>query len=291
MSAVGDAIPAPPAAASRIPVRPPRVTSEKAISNLVMLVFGVLFTAPLIWLIFGSVDSQAGPTIEWPHFTTANYSAAATSVNLHALLDSFYISVIATIFSTVPAALAAYIFSRRHIPWKGPILLFILMLAGVPVSILIVPVYQVFSKANLLALVPAAVFLGVTSLPFEIWIIKNFFDAVPIELEESARLERAKTRHVLLRIVVPLALPGVAAAAIYGFINAWGNFLVPLVLITAASQQPSPVQIFGFFGGNVIHYGEIAAYSIMYSIPVVILYLGLSRLFRGGFMLGGAVRG
>ena len=186
-----------------------------------------------------------------------------------ALLNSFYISIVATIVSTVPAALAAYAFSRRHIPWKGPLLLFILMLAGVPVAILIVPIYQEFTKLNYLSLVPASIFLGVTSLPFEIWIIKNFIDAVPEELEESARLERAKTHQVLLRIVVPLALPGIAAAAIFGFINAWGNFLVPLVLVTSASQQPAPVAIFGFFGGNVIRYGEIAAYSVIYSVPVV----------------------
>lgn len=275
----------------RIPVRPRRVTSGKAISNAVLFGFGVLFTTPLIWLLFSSIDSGAGPTVEWPHLTLNNFSQAATSLNTHALLNSFYISLIATIVATVPAALAAYIFSRRHIPWKGPILLFILMLAGVPVSILIVPVYQEFTKLNMLSLVPAAVFLGVTSLPFEIWIIKNFIDAVPVDLDESARLERASTLQVLTRVVVPLALPGVGAAAIYGFINAWGNFLVPLVLVTSASQQPSPVTIFGFFGGNVIRYGDIAAYSLMYSVPVVILYLAMSRLFRGGFVLGGAVRG
>jgi multiple sugar transport system permease protein len=149
----------------------------------------------------------------------------------------------------------------------------------------------VFADNNWLSLLPASVFLGVTSLPFEIWIIKNFFDAVPQDLDEAARLERASTTQILMRVVVPLALPGIAAAAIFGFINAWGNFLVPLVLISASSQQPSPVTIFGFFGGNVIRYGDIAAYSIMYSLPVVVLYIGMSRAFRGVFVLGGAVRG
>ena len=274
-----------------IPVRPRRVTSGKAISNGILVALGVLFVTPLLWLIFSSIDSAAGPTIEWPHLTFGNFEAAATSVNVHALLNSLYISAIATVVSTVPAALMAYVFSRRHIPFKGPLLLFILMLAGVPVSILIVPLYQVFADHNWLSLLPASVFLGVTSLPFEIWIIKNFFDAVPQDLDEAARLERASTSQILMRVVVPLALPGIAAAAIFGFINAWGNFLVPLVLISSASQQPSPVTIFGFFGGNVIRYGDIAAYSIMYSLPVVVLYIGMSRAFRGGFVLGGAVRG
>jgi multiple sugar transport system permease protein len=275
----------------RLPVRPRRVTGGKTVSNLILIALGVIFTAPLLWLLFAAFDSKAGPTIEWPHLTFSNFTNAASSVNMNALLNSLYISTIATFVSTVPAAFMAYVFSRRHIPWKGPLLLFILMLAGVPVSILIVPLYQEFANHNWLTLVPASIFLGVTSLPFEIWIIKNFIDAVPQDLEEAARLERANTMQILRRVVVPLAFPGIAAAAIFGFINAWGNFLVPLVLISSSSQQPAPVAIYGFFGGNVIRYGWIAAYAIIYSLPVVVLYVGMSRAFRGGFVLGGAVRG
>jgi multiple sugar transport system permease protein len=274
-----------------LPVRPRRVTGGKTTSNAILVALGVIFTAPLLWLIFASIDSRAGPTIEWPHLTFSNFTGAATTVNMQALLNSFYISGIATFVSTVPAALLAYVFSRRHIPWKGPLLLFILMLAGVPVSILVVPLYQVAADHNWLSLIPASIFLGVTSLPFEIWIIKNFIDAVPQDLDEAAQLERASTLQILTRVVIPLALLGIAAAAIFGFINAWGNFLVPLVLISNAAQQPGPVAIYGFFGGNVIRYGEIAAYAVMYSLPVVVLYVGMSRAFRGGFVLGGAVRG
>jgi len=273
------------------PVQPRRVTGGKAISNVVLLVLGALFLMPLLWLIFASVDSHAGPTIELPRFTLDQFKAAVSGDNLRALLNSLLISTIATIVSTVAAIFAAYAFSRRHIPWRGPALLFILMLAGVPVPILIVPIYELFANYGFLALVPAAIFLGVTSLPFEIWIIKNFIDAVPTDLEEAARLEQANTLQVLLRVVLPVAMPGIAAAVIFGFINAWGNFLVPLILIVASSQQPAPVALFGFFANDVIRYGAMAAYSILYSVPVVILYLALGRFFRGGFVLGGAVRG
>jgi len=285
------AVQSPVATGELIPVRPRRVTSAKTVSNLVMLAFGALFTAPLLWLFFASVDSHASAALAWPHFTLSNFSAAADSGNMQALLNSVYMSVIATLISTVPAALAAYAFSRHHIPWKGPLLLFILMLAGVPVTIMIVPVYEEFSRLNFLSIGPASVFLGVTSLPFEIWIIKNFIDAVPKELEEAARLERAKTRHVLMRVVLPVALPGIGAAAIFGFINAWGNFLVPLVLMPNPAQIPAPVAIYGFFGGNGLRFGPLAAYSIMYSVPILLLYLGMGRLFRGGFAQGGAIRG
>lgn len=272
-------------------VKPKRVTTGKAVSNAVLILFGVMFLTPLLWLLLASVDSHAGPTLQWPHLTFAEFRAAAGNGDIQALVNSLLISSIATIVLTVPAVLAAYAFSRRYIPWRGPALLFILMLAGVPIPILIVPIYQLFATYQLLAMVPAAVFLGVTSLPFEIWIIKNFIDAVPVDLEEAARLEQASTLQVLLRVVTPAAMPGIAAAVIFGFINAWGNFLVPLVLISLSSQQPAPVALFGFFANDVIRYGAMAAYSVMYSVPVIILYLALGRFFRGGFVLGGAVRG
>ena len=272
-------------------VKQRRVTSGRVISNVVLVGFGVAFFAPLLWLILASIDSNAGPTIAWPHFTLHEFSTAAGNGDLGALFNSLLISVIATAVSTTAAALAAYAFSRLHIPWRGPALLLILMLAGVPVSILIVPLYELFSTYGLLTIVPAAIFLGVINIPFEIWIIKNFMDAVPRDLEEAARLEQANTLQVLWRVVLPAAMPGIAAAVIFGFINAWGNFLVPLVLISSASQQPAPVAIFGFFSANLIRYGAMAAYSIMYSVPVVILYLAFGRFFRGGFVLGGAVRG
>ena len=165
--------------AGAVPVRPPKVTSARLVSNLTLLVLGILFLAPLVWLILASVDANASQSLQWPHFTLRNFTQAANSANLLALKNSVLISAIGTVVATIPATLAGYVFSRRHIPFKGPLLLGILMLAGIPVAILIVPIYQVFAVHNWLALVPASVFLGVTSLPFEIWIIKNFIDAVP----------------------------------------------------------------------------------------------------------------
>lgn len=273
------------------PVRPPRVTSGKVIANIIMGIFGILFLAPLIWLILASVDAHAGPNMRWPDLSFKNFAAISSGPYISGLWNSLILSGIATVVATVPSIFAGYAFSRHHIPFKGPLLLSILVLAGVPVTILIVPIYEVFSTHNALTILPAAIFLGVTSLPFELWIIKNYIDAVPADLEESARLEKASTLQVLRRVVVPLALPGICAAAIFGFINSWGNFLVPLVLISNPNEAPSPVAMYGFFGGNVIRWGDIAAYAVWYALPVLLLYLFMARLFRGGFVLSGAIRG
>ncbi|MHB8693758.1 MAG: carbohydrate ABC transporter permease [Solirubrobacteraceae bacterium] len=272
-------------------VKPKRITAPAVTSNVVLGVIGALFALPLLWLVLASIDSHASWNIAMPHFTLSNFSSALSSGRGHSLVISAEIAGIATIVATVTGTLAAYAFSRRHIPWKGPVLLFVLFLSGVPISVIIIPVYQVFSEQGWLTVVPVAVFLGITALPFEIWIIKNFIDAVPTELEEAARVEGAGTATIIRRIVVPLAAPGIGAAAIYGFVNAWGAFLIPLVLITDSAQQPGAVTVYSFISAAGVNYGDIAAFSIVYSLPVVVLYLAMGRFFRGGFQLGGALKG
>lgn len=268
-----------------------RTTARSITSNVMLLAIGFLFLAPMVWLVFSSLDSQATWSVEWPHFTLSNFSQVLTGSDLQALVNSIVLAVLSTLIATVAGMLAAYALSRRRIPFKGPLLLFVLFTSGVPLTILIVPLYQLFATYGLLTIVPTAVFLAVTSLPFEIYLIKNFIDAVPEDLEEAARLEQASTFQVLTKVVGPLALPGIAAAAIFGFVNAWGSFVVPLILISPATQQPAPVAIYGFIGAANVRYGDIAAYSLVFCVPVFILYALSSRLFREGFVLGGAVKG
>jgi multiple sugar transport system permease protein len=228
--------------------------------------------------------------LRFPDLSLGNFWKVLQPNYATSLYNSLYLSIIATLISTVTAFFAAYSFSRHHIPWKGAILLLILFLSGVPVSILMVPIYKMFSHLNWLSVFPTAVLLGVTSLPFEIYLVKNAIDAIPADLEEAASIEQASTISTLLRVVVPLTMPGVASAAIFGFVNAWGNFLLPLVLISDADQQPGPVVMYGFMNAVAVNYGAIAAFSMLYSLPVVILYLCFSGYFRSGFVLGGAVK-
>jgi multiple sugar transport system permease protein len=273
------------------PVKQRRLAPGKVLSNALLIVLGFLFLAPLLWLLFSSVDSNAGPSLKWPHFTFSNYAAVANASTFTALENSTILAGIATIVATVPAVLAAYVFSRHHFPVKNGILLTIVVLAGVPINILVIPVFQAFSNYGLLNITATAFFLGVTSLPFEIWIIKTYIDAIPPDMEEAARLERANVMQTILRVIVPMTLPGIVAAAIFGFINAWGNFLVPFVLLSNPNEQPAPVVMYQFFGNAHVAWGSVAAYSVLYALPVLILYIAIARLFRGGFSMAGAIRG
>jgi multiple sugar transport system permease protein len=265
-------------------------TGGRWLGTVVCALLAIFFFIPMLWLITASVDKNASFQLQMPHLTLAHYGTSLQLDNLGGLGNSFIMSAIATVVGTVAAFFAAYSFSRHHIKWKGPILLTILFLSGLPITILIVPMYKMFIYMNWLTIVPASIMLGVTSLPFQIYLLKNFIDAVPLDLEEAAFIERAGTWRVLISVVLPLTMPGLASAALFGFVNAWGSFLIPLVLVSPDNQQPAAVMLFGFMSASSIDYGAIAAYSILYSLPVVILYLFASRHFKAGFMLGGSIR-
>lgn len=282
-----------PARVALPPPNPPvrRAWARSTASSTILTLMGLLFLAPMLWLVFASLDSRATWAIEWPHFTLGNFGQAVSSADLQALVNSLVLAIVSTAISTFCATLAGYVLSRRRIPFKGPLLLAVLFLTGVPLTILIIPIYQMYASIGWLSLMPTAIFLAVTSMPFEIYLIKNFIDAVPADLEEAARMERASTMQILRRVVGPLALPGIGAAAIFGFVNSWGSFIVPLVLISSSSQQPGTVAIYGFIGAANVRYGDIAAFSLLFAVPVFVLYALSSRLFREGFVLRGAVKG
>jgi multiple sugar transport system permease protein len=279
------------------PIRPPenRQTQRTFVRRLTLHTIlggiGILFLAPMLWLFLASIDSHASWGIEWPHFSLINFRHVLTGSLLHSLWNSVVLAVISTTIASVAGVFAAYSLSRRRIPFKGPLILFIIFSSGVPLAIMVIPVYEIFSRFGFLSILPTAVFLSVTSLPFEVYLMKNFIDAVPTDLEEAARMERASTFQVLRRVVIPLALPGIAAAAIFGFVNAWGSFVVPLILISPTNQQPAPIAIYTFLTLPKAQFGNIAAYSLIFCVPVFILYAVSSRLFREGFVLGGGVKG
>jgi multiple sugar transport system permease protein len=268
-------------------VRPPRDWSGWIGANAALLLLGFVFVLPLLWLLVAAVDKTASWTIEIPHFTLHNFSAALAGGNLGALGNSVIMALVATAVSTIPAAMAAYALSRHRIPLRATVLVTVLLLSGLPISIIVIPVYQIFSQHGWLALLPTALFLGVTSLPIELWLIKGFIDVLPVDIEEAARVEGASSLAILGRIIVPLTLPGITAAGLFGFINAWGALLVPLILIPDPSQQPAALVFPQFITDTHILYGEIAAYSLVYALPVILLYLLVIRIFRGGFHLAG----
>lgn len=273
----------------------PRGTGTRWISNAVLVLIAVCFLLPMAWLILASFDAKATLSVTWPsQWTLSNFRKVMTPEQTFIpLWNSLVLSGASALITVVCAILAAYPLSRYSLRIKKPFLYGILFGTGLPVTAMMVPVYSLFVTLNLLDSLGGTVFfMAATSLPMAIWMTKNFMDEVPVSLEEAAWVDGASSMQTLQRIVVPLMRPGISVVFIFVFIQAWGNFFVPFVLLLSPEKQPAAVSIFNFFGQyGAVAYGQLAAFSLLYSIPVVVLYVVVQKFLGGKFAMAGAVKG
>ena len=266
----------------------------RLLQYIILTIIALLFLLPLIWMLFSSVDPHAIQAIQLPKQPTLkNFSAILTDPTL---MKSFGIGLLVSgcqsIFVVIVSVLAAYPLSRYPLPWKKPFLLTILFLTSLPMTAVIVPVYQMFLYMKLQnSLIATTIFMISTSLPYGIWMMKNFMDSVPGELEEAAWIDGASVWGGVRKVVMPLMLPGIFTIGIFTFTGSWGNFFVPFILITSPEKLPASVTIFQFFGNNgLVDYGQLAAFSVLYTLPVVVLYTFAQRYMSKGFSFGGATK-
>lgn len=273
----------------------PRKASAAVAAYAVLSLIGVLFLAPLLWLILASLNTNATLAVSLPSPPSPeNFrEVLAGQETLRPLLNGLILSGGAGIVTMVAATLAAYPLSRYSLRFKRPFLYIILFSTGLPITAVMVPVYGLFVQLNLLnSMLATTFFLATTTLPFAIWLMKNFIDGVPIDLEEAAWVDGASGMTALRRIVLPLILPGSSVVGIFTFIVTWGNFFVPFILLTSPAKMPAAVSIYQFFSQyGQVAYGPLAAFSIIFTMPVIILYLLVQRSLGGAFNLAGAVKG
>jgi multiple sugar transport system permease protein len=260
-----------------------------------LLAVAAAFVLPLAWVVLSALDPHADLRVKIPDgVTLGNFDAILTSeITFTPLLNSLILCGGATLLTVVCAALAAYPLSRFRSRLNRPFLLSILFATSLPITAIMVPVYALFVQVDLIDTLQGTIlFFAASQLPFAIWLMKNFMDGVPKELEEAAWTDGAGSLQSLLRIVLPLMGPGVAVVTVFSFVMMWGNFFVPFMLLLTPDQMPASVSINEFFGNRgMVAYGQLAAFSIVYSTPVILLYVLVARRLGGGFALGGAVKG
>ncbi|RKT84504.1 multiple sugar transport system permease protein [Saccharopolyspora antimicrobica] len=271
-----------------------RRRSVSVVVHLVLAVVALAFLAPLLWLLTAAFDADAALSAKVPEtFTLDNFAQVLSwEQSGRPLWNGLLMCAGAALISVVAAVLCAYPLSRYQLRFRRPFLYVVLFASGLPITAVMVPVYSMFVQLELIdSMFGTTLFLAATSLPIAIWMTKNFMDGVPISLEEAAWVDGASAMQALRTIVLPLIVPGMSVVAIFTFITAWGNFFVPFILLLDPAKQPASVGIFTFFGqGGLIAYGQLAAYSILYTTPVVALYLIVSRSLGGAFNLAGAIK-
>jgi len=294
-------------------VNSPRQGAYTLLAYVTLIVISIFCLLPFIWMALASVDSNAQLFLKWPdRWTFDNYVRVFAEENgVRWFANSLFTVLSATILVVIISGLGGYALSRSKAWWKQPFLYAILLIRVLPSTALLVPLYKILLTANngVGALVrPLAgenaraimqifgfidgylgliIVLATGQLPLALWIMKVFFDGVPKDYEEAAILDGATLVQRIRRVLIPLALPGLAAAGLFAFMSAWGDFLLPLILLSSPELQTLPIGLFrAFLRINEIDYGLLAAIATIYLIPAVIAFSFARRFlvqtFSGG---------
>jgi trehalose/maltose transport system permease protein len=266
-----------------------------------LVAFIFLYTVfPFFWALMASIKSNddlyATPVRYLP--TAINWGNLEYVFEngdfLKALRNSAIVSVSTVVISLMFGAFAAYAMGRMHFRGKTIILYLILSMTMFPAIAILGSLYQMIRTFNLYNTIPALVITYLTfTLPFTVWVLTNFFKAMPGELEESALVDGSTPFQAFYKILLPLALPGLVTTGLLAFIAAWNEFLFALTFTTqdfaARTVQPA---IAGFSGRSQFEepWGPIMAASVVVTVPLVLLVLIFQRKILGG-LTAGAVKG
>lgn len=276
-----------------------KIISKNIISHIIsysiLIIIAAMFLLPLIWVLLVAFDKNATSAFNIPKSIDVDnfINVLSNKKNISAFINSGIISITQTIIVLICSLLAAYPLSRHAIKSAHKITLTLLFLTAIPITAVMVPVYQLFIAINLVdSIFGTIIFLSASALPYGIWMTKNFLDNVPIEIEESSWVDGASPIISLIRILIPLMLPGILTVTMFTFISSWSNFFVPFILLQSSDKIPAAVNIYRFFDarGGVI-YGHLAAYSLVYMSPVFALYFFAQKYMSKGFSMSGGTKG
>ncbi|MEO8229088.1 MAG: carbohydrate ABC transporter permease [Chloroflexota bacterium] len=268
-----------------------RRTSRSLPLVYVLLVGLALFCAiPFAWIVLASFDPRAGVHLQLPSsIDLSNYARFLTDAKFSRfVLNSLIIAGGATILTVAASVLGGYALSRFSFPGRRTLMFGILMTRIIPVSATIAPLYLIVQRIGLVNTYQGLILvLAAQQLPLALWLMKGFFDTVPAELEEAAWVDGTGRLGSAIRIVLPLAAPGVGAVALFAFIESWGDFLTPLILITSSDKTPLSIGLFQAFSyRNQIDWGLLTAISVVYMLPTLILYVMVRRYLLKATMVG-----
>ncbi|HEY5921066.1 MAG TPA: sugar ABC transporter permease [Kofleriaceae bacterium] len=206
-------------------------------------------------------------------------------------MNSLVVALATTVVGVVLSCTAAYALSRFRFPGRKAGLTTFLVVQMFPATLLLLPLYVILDKLGLLnSLVGLVLVYSTTAIPFCVWTLKGYFDTLPRELEEAARIDGASTWMIFRKIILPLARPGIAVTALFSFMTAWNEFIMASTFMTDESKYTLPVLIKQSVGQFSSDWGLFAAGAVVTSIPVMVAFYVLQKYLVGG-LTAGAVKG
>ena len=258
----------------------------------VFLTLLLLFTVlPMVWMLLTSVKTQFAamqyPPQWWPaEPTLQNYIKLLDPTNKvgHEFLlyfwNSLYVSTLTTVLGVVVAVPAAYAFSRFRVPGRTFLFFSVLLRNMFPAVVFLMPLFLLMRWLGLVGSHGSLILTYLTfGLPLSIWLLKGFYDNIPIQLEQAARIDGATRFQAFILIVMPLSTPGIIATSIFSFIGAWNEYVYAATFINTKERMTLPVGIQSFFAEFATDWPGLMAATFLMSVPVVVLFLVLQKYF------------
>ena len=279
--------------------------TKRKIHSAIKLVVALLLISiamfPIVWMLSISVRETAemsggGKFSLLPQtFTLEHYKRLFTEKNFgQALLNSMTVTGVSLVVSLAVGILSAYVLARKRFSFRGKTFLtyWVLLVRVLPPITFAVPLYIMFSKIGWLnTLLPEICACLFINIPLVIWFLISFFQDLPIELEESAKIDGAREWQIFSRIVLPLVLPGIAAVAMLSFVYAWNEYTYSVIFVQSPQNYTVPLKLAILnTEDNITQYGVVAASSIISIVPMALFVIFAQKYLISG-LSSGAVKG
>ncbi|GGH84412.1 multiple sugar transport system permease protein [Pullulanibacillus pueri] len=266
--------------------------SRAVMGNLLPFIIAIIFIFPIIWMLFVSLKPQGlgiSNPLKWflPPYTFTNYVHIIADFQvLRWLLNSLFVGIVTTIITLIVTSLAAFAISKINFQYKKFIFIFFLIGLMVPGEATLIPLYQIAQSMHILDSYIGLIVPGIAS-PLGVIVLKSFFDSVPKEVIESARMDGCSLFRIYYSIVLPLAKPALASIAIFTFIGSWNNFLWPYMITFSDHLYTLPVGIPVFNSNYSQDYILPMTVNAVSSIPLIIAFFFFEKQIVKGISFSG----
>lgn len=279
---------------------------EKRLSvkkNVIFCVIAVLIACillfPLYWTLITSLKTETeifqNPPTFFPHVVNTKSYAAQVKIGDFNMFKSFANSMIISLgamaIAVILAVPASYGIAKYRFRGRKAMLLTFLVTQMLPVSVLLTPLFMLFKNIHLYNTWGSAILADATiGIPFSILILKNYFASIPKDMEEAAYIDGCNRFTAFIRILLPIAKPGVMVCAIFSFLYAWGDLAYGMTFIIDQQSRPITAGIFNFMGQYGTKWSYLTAFAVVTIIPVLLIFIFMQKYIVGG-MTSGAVKG